>query len=113
MKPPLEVTRTRASCSSLGQRLKGCALDLNALAVAGVAPSDHLVNEAAVSGEIREVAGAAEQKLVAKHVLEVPMGALNHAVLVGETTIVARRRHAVMPTQLLVTPGEVLLGNAI
>src|SRR5207248_188893 len=40
--------------SSLGERLQGFALDLDALAVAGVAPSDHLINEAAVAGEMLE-----------------------------------------------------------
>ncbi len=99
--------------SSLGEWLESYALNLDALVVAGVAPPDYLVNEAAVGGKIREVARAAQQKLVTKGLLEVPMGTLDRAVLVGDATIVARRRHAVMGTQLLVTPGEVLLGNAI
>ena len=41
------------------------------------------------------------------------MGALDRAVLVRDAGIVARRRHAVMGTQLLVAPGEVLLGVTI
>src|SRR5437763_2017967 len=41
------------------------------------------------------------------------MGALDRAVLVGDTAIVARRRHAVMGAQLLIAPGEVLLGLTI
>ena len=37
------------------------------------------------------------------------MGTLNRAVLVCKSTIVARRRHPVMGTQLLVASGEILL----
>ena len=46
---------------SLGQLLDGRALDLNALAVAGIAPPDHFVNEAAISGKIGKLARAAQQ----------------------------------------------------
>ena len=41
--------------SSIGELLEGYALDLDAFAVPGVAPPDHLVDEAAIGGEIREV----------------------------------------------------------
>ena len=41
---------------SLGQLLEARALDLDALAVAGVAPPNHLVNKAPIGGEICEVA---------------------------------------------------------
>ena len=41
--------------ASVGELLEGCSLDLDALAVPGIAPPDHLVNEAAIGGEIREV----------------------------------------------------------
>jgi hypothetical protein len=41
------------------------------------------------------------------------MGTLDRAVLVRDATIVARRRHAVMGAQLLIAPGEVLLGITI
>ena len=40
---------------SRGELLEGRALDLNALAIAGVAPPDHFVNEAAIGGKISEV----------------------------------------------------------
>lgn len=50
---------------SLRQRLdRRRALDLDALAVAGIAPPDHFVNEAAVRGEIGKLARAAQQQLV-------------------------------------------------
>ena len=60
--------------SPIGQWLEPSALNLDALAVPGVAPPDHLVDEATVGGEILEVARAAQQEFVAKRVLEVPMG---------------------------------------
>src|SRR5437899_6340754 len=82
--------------SPLGQRLERGALNLDALAVAGIAPPDHFVDETPIGGEVREVARAAQQKLVAKHLLEVSVRALDGAVLVSDTRIVARRRHAVM-----------------
>jgi hypothetical protein len=56
--------------SSIGQWLERSALDLDALAVPGVAPPDHLVNEATVGGEILELARAAQQQFVAKRLLE-------------------------------------------
>src|SRR3954447_21046611 len=74
--------------SSLGQRLERDALDLDALAVRGVAPPNRLVNEAAVGGKILEVARAAQQKLIAKDLLEMPMRALDRAVLVRDAAIV-------------------------
>src|SRR6266571_1682238 len=95
--------------SSAGEWLERRAFDLDALAVPGIAPPDHLVDEAAIGSEMLEVARATQQKLVAKHLLEMPMGALDRAVLVCDASIVARRRHAVMDAQLLVAPGEVLL----
>jgi hypothetical protein len=42
--------------SPIGQWLEHSALDLNTLAVPGVAPPDRLVDEATVGGEILEVA---------------------------------------------------------
>jgi hypothetical protein len=42
--------------SSIGKRLERGALDLDTLAVPGIAPPDHLVVEAAVGGEILELA---------------------------------------------------------
>ncbi len=63
------VTSTRlliVGGSPSGQRLERGALDLDALAVAGVAAPDHLVDEALVGGKVGKVARAAQQKLVAK-----------------------------------------------
>src|SRR5713101_7213168 len=68
--------------SSAGKWLERRALDLYALAVPGIAPPDHLIDEASIGGEVLEVAQTTQQQLVAKHILEVPMGALDRAVLV-------------------------------
>src|SRR5262245_12802250 len=101
------------SRSALWEWLERGALDLDALAIAGVAPSDSFIDEATVGGKICEVARATQQRLVSKGLLEMPMRALDRAVLMREPTIVARRRHAVMCTQVLVMPGEIVLGKAI
>jgi hypothetical protein len=53
-----------------GSGLSG-ALNLDALAVPGVAPPNHLIGEAALGGEILECARAAQQQLVIKRPLEV------------------------------------------
>ena len=52
--------------ASVGELLEGCSLDLDALAVPGIAPPDHLVDEASVGGEVLEVAQTTQQQLVAK-----------------------------------------------
>jgi hypothetical protein len=45
----------------LGELLERDTLDLDALAVPGIAPPDHFVNEAAIGSEILELARAAQQ----------------------------------------------------
>src|SRR5579864_8348962 len=67
-----------------GQRLECGALDLDALAVAGVAAPDHFVDEAPIADEIGELARATQQKLVAKHLFEVPVRTLDCAVLMRD-----------------------------
>ena len=42
--------------SPLGERPQRGALDLDALAVPGIAPTDHFIDEATISGEVFEVA---------------------------------------------------------
>lgn len=51
--------------SPIGQWLERSAFNLDALAVPGVAPPNHLVDEATVGGEILEVARAAQQEFIA------------------------------------------------
>src|SRR5579864_9472898 len=99
--------------SPLWQRLERGTLDLDAFAFAGVASPDHFVNEAPVGCEVGEVARTAQQKLIGKHLLEMPIRALDRAVFVSNAWIVARRHHAVMSAQFLVAPRQVFLHVAI
>ena len=62
---------------SLGEWLERRALDLDTLAIASVAPPDHLINEAPLGGKVRELMRAAQQHFVAKHILEVTVRALD------------------------------------
>src|SRR3546814_11201398 len=82
-----------------------CSSDLPP-GVAGVASADGLVDEAPVAGEVVEVARAAQQEGVLDGPLEMPVRALDAAVLVGDAGIVAGRRHAVMDAQGVVAGGE-------
>lgn len=91
----------------LGQLAELGLLDCDALAIARIAPADHLVDEAAVGFHVGEVARAAQQQLVTKHALQVAVRAFDRSVLVGEPRVVARRLHAIVGAQLLVAPGEV------
>jgi len=50
---------------------------------------------------------------VQNEALEVSMRALDRSILVGDTGIVARRHHAVVGDELLITPRQVLLSIAI
>jgi hypothetical protein len=99
--------------SSLRERLESGTLDLDALAVARVAPPHHLVNEAAVGGKVLEVSRAAQEQRVLDGLLEMTVRALDRSILVGDAGIVAGRHHAVVGYELLITPRQVLLSIAI
>src|SRR5262245_25965487 len=57
--------------SPLRQRLERRSFDLDTFAIACVAPSHHLINEAPVSGKVLELMRAAQQELVMQRMLEV------------------------------------------
>src|SRR5262245_63582309 len=65
------------SRSSFGEWLEQRTLDLDALAVASIAPADHLVHEAAIGGKVGELTRAAQQQFIANRVLEMAVGALD------------------------------------
>lgn len=67
----------------VGQRLQCRALGVDAGRIAPVLGRHDLVDEAAVGGEIIEVARPAQQQRVADRRLQVTMGALDPAILVG------------------------------
>ena len=113
MKPPVEVTRDDrllvvGGAPRPAAPAEPAPLDLDALAVAGIAAADDLVDEAAVGGEVVEVARAAQQQRVLDRLLEMAVRALDRAVLVRDAGIVAGRRHAVVGAQRLVAPRQVL-----
>jgi hypothetical protein len=105
MKPPEEVTVTTASSPSSRQRPQHGALGLDALAVAGVAPADQLIDEAAIVGDRVEVARAPHEKRVLNCELHVTAGPLDRAVLMRDTAIVAAGDHAVVATERILQPG--------
>src|SRR5260370_13102348 len=95
------------------QRLQRRALEIKALAVAGIAPPDNLVDEAPIGIEVVEVARAAQQKRILDRLLQMAMRALDRTVLMRHAPIVAGRHHAVMSAQgllaaLLILPLVVL-----
>jgi hypothetical protein len=67
------------------QRFERGALNVDALAVAGIAPSDHFVDEAAIGGKVGEVPRVAQQKFVLDHFLKMTVCAFDGAILVGDT----------------------------
>src|SRR3954453_22526523 len=58
------------SRAPFGKWLEQRALDLDALAVASIAPADHLIHEAAIGGKVSEFTRAAQQQFIAKHILD-------------------------------------------
>src|SRR5450631_3829167 len=88
-------------------------LQLDALSIVGVASANDLVDEAAISGEVIEVAAAAQQQCVLQRLLEMPMRTLNRAILVRDTQIVAGRHHLVMEHQRLIAQRQIFLRVAV
>jgi hypothetical protein len=112
MKPPEEVTVTMTSSPSsarrFGKGLECGPLGVDAPAVASVAAADQRVDEAAVVGERVEVARAAQQQRVSESALEMTVGGLDRAVLVGDAAVVAAGGHAVVIAERGVADGPVL-----
>jgi hypothetical protein len=90
------------------QGLQRRALDGDARRRAGVVAPDHLVDEAAIGGQVGEATGAAQQQRIGDRRLEVAVRALDRAVLVREPGVVAAGCHAVVGAQRVVAPGQVL-----
>jgi hypothetical protein len=85
-------------------------LDIDALGIARIPAPDNLVDEAAIGGEIIEVGRPPHQQRVLDRALEMTVRSFDGAVLMGEPTIVARWRHPIMGTQVLIAGGQILLG---
>jgi hypothetical protein len=58
---------------------------------ASIGVADHLINKAAVAGEIGEVAAATQKQCLPQRSLEMSMRPFDRAVLMRQATIVARR----------------------
>ena len=93
----------------LGQGPERRALDGERLGHACIAPGDDVAHEAAIGLERVEVAVAPQHQRLIEGALEVPVGSLDRAVLMREAAVVARRGHAVVPAELAVAGGEVVL----
>ncbi len=77
--------------------------------LANVLPTGRRAWQAASSANSRE----SHQQLVLDRLLQMPVRALDRAVLMREAGIVARRRHAVMGAKILVAPRKVIACGAI
>ena len=97
----------------VGQRLQRGALGIDAGTAASVLGRHDLVDEAAIGGQIIEVARGAQQERVANRRLEMAVRALDPAILMRDAAVVAGRRHAVMPAQRVVAGGEIRPGFGI
>jgi hypothetical protein len=97
----------------LGQRLQFGTLRLDALAAMRIPASDDLIEEAAVGRQIGEVTRATQQQGVRDGLFQMAVRALDRAVLMRDTRIIARRLHAVMGDQLFIAPGQVIAGVAV
>jgi hypothetical protein len=101
------------AASPLGQLLEPRTLDIDALAIAGIAAADDLIDEAAVAGQIVEIARAPHQQRVIDLPLEMTVRTFDGAVLVRDSAIVAGRRHAVVGDELSITARQVLPGSPV
>jgi hypothetical protein len=95
-------------CPARRQRLQGRALEIEPLADASIAPSDNLVDEAAIGLERVEIARSAQQQRVLECSLQMAVRAFDRPVLVRQAPIVAGRLHAVMRAQCLVAARLIL-----
>ena len=76
---------------SLGQRSERRTLQLDPLAIVGIAPANDLVDEPAVGIQVAKVTAAAQKQRVFQRLLEVTVRAFDRAVLVGDAEIVPGR----------------------
>ena len=76
------------------QLLQLGAFEIDARGVAGVAPTDELVDELSPGGKIVEVARAAQQQLVFERGFDMAVGAFDRAVFMGDAGLL---RVGVMP----------------
>src|SRR5216684_5098872 len=88
-------------------------LQLDPLAIVGVASADDLVDEAAISVQLIEVSAATQQQCILQRFLEMAMRTLNRTILVRNTEIVAGGCHIVVTHQRLIAQRQILLSVAV
>src|SRR5450631_2202251 len=100
-------------CPALGEWSERRPLQLDPLAIVGVASADDLVDETAVGVQVVEVSAATQEQCVLQRLLEMPVRTLNGAILVGNTQVVPGRYHVVMAHQPLIAQRQILLSVAV
>src|SRR4051795_9811539 len=93
---------------SFGERNEHRTFQLDALAIVGVVAANDLVDEAAIAIQVIEVSAATQEQRVLQPLLEMAVRTLDRAILVRDTQIVARRGHAVVAHQFLITQRLIL-----
>ena len=96
-----------------GQIFQFRTLAVDAFGMAGVAAADDLAGEATIGWQIVEIGRAAQQQRAGNGTLEMAVRPFDGAILMGNASIVAGRRHAIVGAQILVAPGQAGLGVAI
>jgi hypothetical protein len=92
-----------------GIRKKRRPLQLDSLAIVGVASANDLVGKAAVGIQVVEVSAAAKEQRILQRLLEMPVRALNGAILVCDAQVIPGRYHVVMAHQSLIAQRQILL----
>src|SRR5690606_17863685 len=100
-------------CALRRQTTQMTAFGLDCLAARCIPASDDLVNKGAVVVQTVEVRAAAHQQCVLNSGLQVAVCALNGSVLVGNTLIVSRGRHAVMSAKRFIACRQICPGLGI
>lgn len=91
----------------VGQLLQSCTFGIDPGSIAPVLGRHNLIDEAAVGGQIVKIAHPAQQQRITNRGLQMAMGTLDGAILVGDTAVIAGRLHAVMLAQRVVARGQV------
>src|SRR3982751_3765278 len=90
-------------CSSFGELAQHRPLQFDSLAIVSIVAANDFIDEAAGAVQIIKVPAATQEQRVLQPLLEMAVRTLDRAILVRDTQIVARRGHAVVAHQFLIT----------